>query len=102
MKAFTKKFGQLEIIEKTDLMVLVVKTQSGEIKRLATAFIKFYNEDGSEITDFSNVKDAVKIPTNIGGGTSSGRKTSKTAEMHGAWMEKNEYSKFNHLTKKYN
>lgn len=31
----------------------------------------------------------------------SRRKTTKTAEMQGAWMEKNGYTKFNHVTKKY-
>lgn len=100
MKAFTQKFGQVEILEKTD-SVVVIKTETGENKRLMPKFIKFYDENGNEITDFSNVKDAVKIPANIGGKTSTGRKTSKIAEMQGAWMERNGYTKFNHLTKKF-
>ena|SRR5690554_2677379 len=100
MKAITKKFGTVEILEKTDVIVRV-KLEDGKEKSLMPKFIKFFNEDGSEITDFSNVKNAIKIPENIGGKSSTGRKTSKLAEMQGAWMERNGYTEFNHLTKKY-
>lgn len=100
MKAFTQKFGEVEIIEKSDLKV-IVKTDNGETKSLMPKFIKFFNEEGNEITDFSSIKESVKIPSNIGGKTTTGRKTSKIAEMQGKWMESKGYTSFNHLTKKF-
>lgn len=41
------------------------------------------------------------IPSNIGRKSTTGGKTSKLAEMQGAWMERNDYVGFNHLTKKF-
>ena len=100
MKAFTSKFGEVQVIEKTETTIKV-QLEDGTIKSLMPKFIKLNDANGNEITDFSAVKEAVKIPSNIGGKTTTGRKTSKLAEMQGAWMERNDYSGFNHLTKKF-
>jgi hypothetical protein len=98
MKANTEKFGQVEIIEKTS-NALVVQLANGEKKTLMTLFIKFYDENGNIITDFSSVKNQINKQV---GKSTSGKKVSKIAEMQGAWMESKGYTSFNHLTKKYN
>jgi len=99
MKAFTEKFGQVEITEKSESSVIVI-LKDGTKKRLMPRFVKLFDETGNEITDFSSVKDELDY-SKYSGKSTTGRKTSKLAEMKGTWMERNGYSKYNFLTKKY-
>lgn len=65
MKLNTERFGIVEVIERTDNS-LIVRTSTGDVKTLMTAFIKFYDMDGCQVTDFSNIKMRINFTTTRG------------------------------------
>lgn len=87
MKAFTEKFGKVEILGRTGNS-LKVELESGEVKTLMPMFIKFKDENGNEITDFSQIEEVVII--NTSSSKAPGRKTSKLAELLGKLSEQSE------------
>ena len=58
MIAFTEKFGKVEILTRTGNS-LKVELESGEVKTLMPMFIKFKDENGNEIVDFSQIEENI-------------------------------------------
>ena len=87
MKAFTEKFGKVEILTRTGNS-LKVELESGEVKTLMPMFIKFKDENGNEITDFSKIEEVVIV--NTSSSKTHGRKGSKLAELLGKLSEQSE------------
>ena len=60
MKANNNRFGKVEIISKTKTGISF-RTETGETKTVMMGFVKFYDNDGVEITDFSEVENEVIV-----------------------------------------
>ena len=58
MKANNIRFGQVTITSKTSTGLNII-TEAGEAKTVMMGFVKFYDNDGVEITDFSEVENEV-------------------------------------------
>lgn len=83
MQATSKRYGKVTIKERTDSTVTIV-LEDGSEKRIIPAFIKLFDLEGNEISDFSSIQ--LNNPHVIGKST-SGRKTSRLAEIIGAKEE---------------
>lgn len=98
MKATTEKYGKVTITERNDSTVTIV-LEDGSEKRVMPLFVKLFDENENEITDFSSIK--LNNPHVIGRST-SGRKTSRLAEIIGAKEELTgeRYNLKNHIANK--
>lgn len=95
MKAYNKKNEALEVIERTDLIDVVIVIVDGKKNRLMLKFQPLFDEKGNQLVDFSSLPLEVKI-TGSGKTSFEKKKESKTAKLI---AELNDNKTFNHITK---
>ena len=99
MEANNPRFGKVTISSKTATGLNII-TESGENKTVMIGFVKFYDNDGIEITDFSEVKDEMIISIPKTSGCDKKANPNSIREMMGRVHEiNNEY--YDHKTKSF-
>ena len=80
---------------KEQIMSRIIATFGEKKLRFCMMMLKEWASEDSTIDELIDELNDVEVLQE------SRRKTSTLAEMQGAWMERNGYSKFNNLTKKF-